>query len=467
MMYRFVNVFRAQVSSRLGALYLATRAKRLASHPRTCHNTLLVWPYRSQTIMRSHPIFLAHVACVASSAIPWHQQCWQQSPLYILSLQTSLDGSQDFASCSPSSHISDIQDEQQESPYAPWSHQPLCTPHLPGLNDTLCIYTDSAFSQGRGISIVTTPSLAQQFAALPAFLKPSALASSDINTPTNIYTATSIPGKGIGMLATRPLNFGDTVTSYTPAFIAYLESELSTLDREQLWRIAIEQLPEGLREGFLGLATVYGDERVKVQDVVKANTFQVLVRGRNHLAVWPETSRLNHACAPNAQYVIDTSLLTHTVRVTRPIAAGEEITISYTSPIEPTPERQQHLQAGFHFTCTCPRCTSPSSDATLSHIHSLQSQLNDWSPTSSASPAMAEGLLTIYRGEGLEGFMDVAYGFAALAHSAVGDAEKAVDFAKKAQEAILMKDGMWTENWKIWEELIGDVEAHWSWRRRL
>ena len=102
----------------------------------------------------------------------------------------------------------------------------------------------------------------------------------------------------MGMLATQPLEFGDIVTRHTPAFIAYLESELSTIDREKLWRMAIEQLPEVIKERFLGLATVYGDERVRVQDVVKANTFQVLVGEVNHLAVWPETSRLNHACNP-------------------------------------------------------------------------------------------------------------------------------------------------------------------------
>lgn len=100
------------------------------------------------------------------------------------------------------------------------------------------------------------------------------------------------------MLATHPLHFPDTITSYTPAFLAYLESALSTLERERWWRIAISQLPERTRTEFLGLATVFGDERVRVQDIVKANTFQVEVGGGNHLAVFPETSRLNHACAP-------------------------------------------------------------------------------------------------------------------------------------------------------------------------
>jgi ribosomal RNA assembly protein len=100
------------------------------------------------------------------------------------------------------------------------------------------------------------------------------------------------------MLATRPLTFGDRVTAYTPAFLAYLEDELSTLDREKWWRRAIEYLPQETKEKFLDLAYVFGDERVRVQDIVKANTFQVEVGAGNHLAVFPETSRLNHACNP-------------------------------------------------------------------------------------------------------------------------------------------------------------------------
>ncbi|KAF2032539.1 hypothetical protein EK21DRAFT_60596, partial [Setomelanomma holmii] len=98
---------------------------------------------------------------------------------------------------------------------------------------------------------------------------------------------------------------------------------------------------------------------------------------------------------------------------------------------------------------------------------SLQSQLNDWSPTSIGSPALAEELLQLHRDEGLEGFMDVAYGFTALAYSAVGEDEKAVEFAEKAGEAVLMKDGRWSDNLRIWEEMLGDVKGHWSWARRL
>jgi hypothetical protein len=122
-----------------------------------------------------------------------------------------------------------------------------------------------------------------------------------------------------------------------------------------------------------------------------------------------------------------------------------------TSPLESAHIRQQHLQQGFHFSCTCPRCTGHErTDAIIQHIQTLQNSHNDWSPSSTGSPDVAEELLDTYRDEGLEGFMDVPYGFAALAYNAVGDEEMAVEYAKRAEELILLKDGEWAPNLRIW-----------------
>ncbi|KAF1956302.1 hypothetical protein CC80DRAFT_516522 [Byssothecium circinans] len=166
------------------------------------------------------------------------------------------------------------------------------------INSKLCVYTNASFSHGRGISIFTTPSIASHFATLPPFQNPNILHKDNINTNSGSWYTASLAGRGIGMLAARPLSFKDRVTAYTPAFLAYLESELGTMEREKFFRIAVDQLPEKTRSMYLDLATVYGIEQVKYQDVVKANTFQVGVDGVNHLAIFPETARLNHACAP-------------------------------------------------------------------------------------------------------------------------------------------------------------------------
>lgn len=193
-----------------------------------------------------------------------------------------------------------ISAEDLEDPVAPtagpWSYPPICTERLPSVGSKLCVYTNTSFSRGRGISIFTTPELAEEFAALPPFQNSDALES--INQYSGAWYTQQMPGKGMGMLAKKDLKFKDRITSYTPAFLAYLESDLSTAVRERFYETAVSQLPGATREKYLNLATVYGIPEVKHQDVVKANTFQLEVGGHNHLAVFPETSRLNHACAP-------------------------------------------------------------------------------------------------------------------------------------------------------------------------
>jgi hypothetical protein len=73
----------------------------------------------------------------------------------------------------------------------------------------------------------------------------------------------------------------------------------------------------------------------------------------------------------------------------------------------------------------------------------------------------------LYEDEGLQGFMDVPFGFAALAYSAVGDEVGAREYAGKAREAVMMKDGVWSGNLRIWEDMLDGVRGHWSWERRV
>ncbi|KAF2185295.1 SET domain-containing protein [Zopfia rhizophila CBS 207.26] len=392
-------------------------------------------------------------------------QCWHEFPLSSVLLQTSYNGVDELVIPSEAS-TSSILGSTGQADFGPWSYPLVCTGVLQTLGSKLCVYTNASFGDGRGISIFTTPRIAAEFVTLPALQDPTALDGNGINTFSGSWYAEELPGKGVGMLARRNLKPKDRITAYTPALLAHLEDELPTMEREKYFRIAISQLPAATRDSYLQLATVYGKPQIRVQDIVKANTFQLHIGGQNHLAVFPETSRLNHDCSPNAQYYLDPALLTHFVHATRPIAKGEEITISYTSPLELTADRQLHLSQGFHFTCACSRCTSKSTDTTLSEIRDMQNALNDWSSTSKASPKLAEKMLQLYRKEGLEGFLDIPYGFAALAYNAVGDSERATKYAEKAVDAILMKDGPWTPNLRIWNEMLQDPKTHWSYRRR-
>jgi hypothetical protein len=187
------------------------------------------------------------------------------------------------------------------STYFPWTHKPVCTESIVEQNEQLCVYTSASFSNGRGISIFTRPSIAAQFVALLPFENPAAVPK-DINPPANSkrqpWKTAQIDGKGMGLVATRKLKRGDLVMAHTPFLLSHMENVLSTMERERFLRIAVDQLPKESQEIYLNLAKIYNEPSVVIQDVVKANAFEISVGGTQHLAVFPEASRYNHDCAP-------------------------------------------------------------------------------------------------------------------------------------------------------------------------
>ncbi|KIW96920.1 uncharacterized protein Z519_02311 [Cladophialophora bantiana CBS 173.52] len=368
-------------------------------------------------------------------------------------------------------------EKESLSSYFPWTHKPICTEHLDE-KDQFCVYTNASFSNGRGISIFTRPGIAQEFASLPPFQDPTALSSKGINLGTDTkdrpWYVASVPGKGMGMFASRPLGRGDLITAYTPYLLAYIDDLAFADDREKLLRHAVDQLPSASRDAYLALAKIYNEPDVVVQDVLKANAFNMKIGGLMHPAVFPEASRINHACAPNAQYFLSTDLLTQYIHAVRPIKKDEEITISYAPPLRLHADRQQYFQSIFQFTCTCQRCSPSSynkkrtigdSDRATQDIVTLQWELSQ--PNSTASVTKAEMLVKLYKAEGLDGFLDSAYGYAALAYNRVGSARGAKKYAKLAVEATWLKygfDGVGMEKAREWESIARDPTGHASWR---
>jgi hypothetical protein len=169
----------------------------------------------------------------------------------------------------------------------------------------------------------------------------------------------------------------------------------------------------------------------------------------------------------SAQYYLDPDLLTHFVHAARTIPKDEEITISYSPPLQPHAARQQYLLDAFHFGCRCSRCQNgESSDEALSQIAELQSSLDNWGADSTASVKQAETLIKLYQQEGLHGFLDTAYGHAALTYNSVGSVRGAQKYAKLAAEAVVLKYGPSAPDLHKWEELAKNPEGHVSWKRR-
>ncbi|EXJ64649.1 hypothetical protein A1O7_00987 [Cladophialophora yegresii CBS 114405] len=357
-------------------------------------------------------------------------------------------------------------DVKGENSFSPWSYEPICTEHLARIQSKLCVYTDTKFSNGRGISIFTTPQHAETVASLvvshPVDYEPS------INVPTHAWYTETTPSKGIGMFASHALNPGDLTTSYTPVLLAYKENVLPKNERESFLHHAVSRLPARTGAAYRALATMFHDKAFFMQDVATANSFEMCIGGTAHLAVIPEPSRINHDCAPNAIFGFNSTALAHTVRATRAIAKDDEITIAYTNPLDGFAKRQKYLSDSFGFECTCPRCRrGEAGDAALAEITALQRSLSRWSdPTSTASTKQAERLIQIHREEGLNGYLDPAYCLAALVYNSVGSERGAKRYTKLCIEAIELRLGPGAEDLPKWREMLEDVKGHWSWMRR-
>lgn len=169
----------------------------------------------------------------------------------------------------------------------------------------------------------------------------------------------------------------------------------------------------------------------------------------------------------SAQYYLDPGLLTHLVRAAREISKDEEITISYSPPLQSHAVRQEYLLDAFHFTCTCSRCQQgEASDDVLDEIETLQASLGNWASDSTASVKEAETLVQLYKQVGLDAFLDTAYGYAALTYNAVGSVRGATKYAKLAGEAAGLKYGPSAADIQVWEALERYPQGHLSWRRR-
>ncbi|CAG8980602.1 hypothetical protein HYALB_00013752 [Hymenoscyphus albidus] len=383
-----------------------------------------------------------------------------------------------------------------------WSHRPVCLDDggeivneevgLEGEGEErLCVYTKAGFNRGRGVSIVTTPSVAQKFSSLPACRAPMAEKGKGENGDVEdsaIWYTKSLPGKGIGMLAKKNLERGDLILESNPVLIVNSAKTLGRKAGEEILGRAVEQLGVETRNAYLRLSRGLGDENVKMQDILKwvissdiprtyadssvwfgrSNTFEVRVGWLMHLAIFLEPARLNHDCAPNAQYYVDSETLTLYVQAVRPIAEDEEITISYTSPFQKAAARQEHLHQAFHFTCSCNLCTtSQESDKSLTEINEIQERLGDWDSDTPVQPDEAQRLIELYQKLNLHAFLDMPFGFASLMYNSFGKEKKAVRYARMAAEAAEKRYGPSAADFGMWQRIIGFPKGHWSWRYRV
>lgn len=115
--------------------------------------------------------------------------------------------------------------------------------------------------------------------------------------------------------------------------------------------------PSADGQGFAGITqTIYG-----LIGKLACNVFDITVGlGSEQVGcgLYLEAAPVNHSCTPNVTQTFAFPGRTLSLRCTRPIRAGEEITIGITMLARPGRVRREKLKAGYFFDCRCERCNS-------------------------------------------------------------------------------------------------------------
>lgn len=353
--------------------------------------------------------------------------------------------------------------------------------------EEFCIFSNPDFAGGRGITILTTPAEAVAIAQSPAFAEGDLYKGvKDFNAAaSDKWHVEEVPNKGMGLVASRNLAMGDHIMSVSAAIMTDFDiwDHVSVDQVRRMQTEGIGHLPKNHREIFMNLSTHDGADshEEQVYKIILTNAFdisdvEIITRPKdaqsvNFFTVFPEVSRMNHDCRPNAHYYWDPDTFTQNVFATRDILAGEEITITYVELLLPRDERVARLDETWHFPCACSSCTQvdrivEASDARISQILDLQGQFTDYTAASHATPEMAEALVSLYEQERLYSRLYEAYTYAAVEFNAVGRVWEAIKYARLAIRHGFVAAGPKNDDHYELAALAENPTTHWSYMMR-
>lgn len=290
-----------------------------------------------------------------------------------------------------------------------------------------------------------------------------------------MYEAKKLPGRGIGLVATRTIHRGERLFTESPLTLYQVGfNDIPYEERTPAQKLGVDRLPANASKLFMDLHVHRGEDHVN--DVIRTNAYLATLfpyegQGEEFEVVLPDLSRINHDCRPNLHYYFDDLTLTQQVHATRTISPGEELTVTYIDPLKPRDERLGRLMHNWGFDCSCSVCSLPdglsaASDQRIGTVLHLEEHLLDRNASSLATPAMAEQLVSLYEQERLFAHSTYAYAYAAFEHNGVGNVYEAVKYAHKGLEAALI---LWGPEFYMvdeMQEIIRTPKRHWSWRFR-
>lgn len=249
-----------------------------------------------------------------------------------------------------------------------WSLAPTCSK---GATRTYCAHTLLHYRNNHGLSIIGTPkaahgvlearesSLDEEENALHTI---ESSADKSVSSQEACYEVRSIRGKGKGVISIREIKKGDVIMLDSPALIssARLPLHVTPSKGSELLETAARMLSEEDYNAVMALDKPSGTTGIDA--ILKTNSFSCQFNddgvGDEYLCLFPEVSRINHACQPNANAKFIPRTLSMEIRALRDIPPWQEITISYGKVDLKYTERQNLYKENWGFKCTCNLCAS-------------------------------------------------------------------------------------------------------------
>ncbi|CAE7854485.1 set5, partial [Symbiodinium sp. KB8] len=259
------------------------------------------------------------------------------------------------------------------------------------------------------------------------------------------YIVQSIPGKGAGAVATRPLTAGELLAEEEPLL------QWSGEDQDQVQQL-FDALPLHKQSAMMDLQDSYAhnDAKKTLLGVVCTNSF-TFQNEEDERCLYLEISRFNHSCRPNCEGSWDDRLGLLQVYACEDIPSGDELCLFYTDVRKPRQLRQEKLQT-LGFTCACPVCRAadPASDKRRERLWQLVEEIPSCEDPEQALGLIRESFeLSDAEGLNISCFREVAAYQAYTSCLSMGCTEEAGKWIQRAYEFSLKGHGPYHATTKI------------------
>lgn len=219
--------------------------------------------------------------------------------------------------------------------------------------DKVSVRSDKSAMQGKALTDVVS---------LPQFVDTSmaTIPASPSWVGVDKFAITSIPCKGLGMVALVEIPRGTLIIRERPLFLQHvapdrtLEPKLA--DNMSKLSSADQRRFLSLYNGFAELGPLLGTFLTNKVECTHMSSLY---------GVYPTVSRINHCCQPNSHYSWDGGKVSQAVYAMQPLRPGDEVTITYGRG-GIFSDQQTFLRVRHGFCCDCRRCSLSEAELTKS-----------------------------------------------------------------------------------------------------